>query len=82
MLSAIPRGLPGAVHRRIVLEGDPPSPLEPSSALRFTTRIPKHAAAFTGAEIRLREAAPGHFVRCADLAVLQALAAQGELAWA
>ncbi len=82
LLSAIPRGLPGAVHRRIVLEGDPPSPLEPSSAKRFTTRFPKHAAAFTGAEIRLREAAPGHFVRCADLAVLQALAAKGELAWA
>ena len=72
LLSAVP-GLarPGG---RIVLEGDPPSPLEPSSASRFAKRFPRHAAAFQGGEIALREAAPGHFVRCARLDVLEELA--------
>jgi oligopeptide/dipeptide ABC transporter ATP-binding protein len=73
LLSAIPQ-----VRRerpRIILEGDPPSPLEPSSARRFTTRFPRHAAAFEGGDIALREAGPGHFVRCARLEVLRDLAA-------
>jgi peptide/nickel transport system ATP-binding protein len=58
------------------LAGDPPSPLEPSSPARFIGRFPRHAAAFTGGDIRLQEAAPGHFVRCARLDVLRDLAAQ------
>ncbi len=82
LLSAVPPGQPGERHQRIILEGDPPSPLEPSSPERFTRRFPRHAAAFTGAPVALREAAPGHLVRCAHLEVLQALAAKGALAWA
>ncbi len=70
LLSAVP----GAGGTRITLEGDPPSPLEPSTAARFTGRFPRHAAAFLGAELTLREAAPGHFVRCARLDVLNDLA--------
>ncbi len=81
LLSAVPSGTPGGARKRIILEGDPPSPLEPSSSKRFTGRFPKHAAAFTGGELRLQEAAPGHLVRCARLDVLQELAAKGELAW-
>jgi peptide/nickel transport system ATP-binding protein len=72
LLAAVPGAEGGA---RVLLEGDPPSPLEPSSARRFTSRFPRHAAAFTGDEIRLREAAPGHLVRCARLDALQDLAA-------
>jgi peptide/nickel transport system ATP-binding protein/oligopeptide transport system ATP-binding protein len=71
LLSAVPGIRRGG---RIILAGDPPSPLEPSSAARFTKRFPGHAAAFTGGEIALREAAPGHFVRCARLDALQELA--------
>jgi oligopeptide/dipeptide ABC transporter ATP-binding protein len=86
LLSAVPGGMPGAkgdgARKRIILEGDPPSPLEPSSAKRFTGRFPKHAAAFTGGELCLQEAAPGHLVRCARLEVLQELADKGALAWA
>jgi oligopeptide/dipeptide ABC transporter ATP-binding protein len=74
LLSAIPSGVPGTARRRIILQGDPPSPLQASSAARFTGRFPRHAAAFTSGSIRLQEAAPGHWVRCADLAVLQELA--------
>ena len=73
LLSAIPN--PGRTTPRILLEGDPPSPTEPSSAARFTSRFPRHAAAFTGGDIALREAGPGHWVRCARLEVLQDLAA-------
>jgi oligopeptide/dipeptide ABC transporter ATP-binding protein len=81
LLSAVPSGVPGGTRKRIILEGDPPSPLEPSSEKRFVGRFPKHAAAFQGGEIRLQEAAPGHWVRCARLDVLRELAAKGAEAW-
>jgi oligopeptide/dipeptide ABC transporter ATP-binding protein len=74
LLSAVPSGDPGHQRQRIILEGDPPSPLEPSSAKRFTGRFPKHAAAFSDGDITLREAGPGHLVRCARLDVLQDMA--------
>jgi oligopeptide/dipeptide ABC transporter ATP-binding protein len=73
---ALMSAVPGSGRTRIILQGDPPSPLEPSSAARFVRRFPGHAAAFERGEIRLQEAAPGHWVRCADLAVLRELAAQ------
>ena len=72
LLSAVPN--PQRTTPRVVLEGDPPSPTEPSSARRFTSRFPRFAEAFTGGEIRLQEAGPGHWVRCADLEVLRQLA--------
>ena len=71
---ALISAVPGAGRTRIVLPGDPPSPLEPSSAARFINRFPSHAAAFQGGEIRLHEAAPGHLVRCARVEVLRELA--------
>ena len=73
LLSAIPT--PGRTTPRIILEGDPPSPTEPSSPERFIRRFPHHAAAFRGGALALQEAGPGHFVRCADLAALRQLAA-------
>ena len=81
LLSAVPSGQPGKARSRIILEGDPPSPLEPSSPQRFIQRFPRHAAAFQGGEIRLQEAKPGHFVRCARLEVLQELAVAEAPAW-
>jgi oligopeptide/dipeptide ABC transporter ATP-binding protein len=72
---ALISAVPGVGRTRIVLAGDPPSPLEPSSAARFAGRFPRHAAAFQGGDIRLTEAAPGHWVRCARLDVLRELAA-------
>ena len=72
---ALMSAVPGSGRTRIILPGDPPSPLEPSSAARFTNRFPSHAAAFTDGEIRLQEAEPGHWVRCARLDVLRDLAA-------
>ncbi len=74
LLSAIPT--PGRTTPRILLEGDPPSPTEPSSPQRFQRRFPRHAAAFAG-ELALREAGPGHLVRCADVETLRRLAPSG-----
>lgn len=81
LLSAIPPDQPGEARNRIILSGDPPSPLQPSSPDRFRRRFPEHAAAFEGDTIQLREVAPGHRVRCAKLEVLQELAekAQGRI---
>ncbi len=78
LMSAVPGIDPENGRKRIILEGDPPSPLEPSSAARFVRRFPRHRAAFEKGEITLREASPGHWVRCADLAVLQEMAERSE----
>ncbi len=74
LLSAIPADEPGQRRQRIILAGDPPSPLEPSSAQRYIRRFPDHAAAFEGGPITLQEVAPGHVVRCARREVLEDMA--------
>ncbi|MDA3959767.1 MAG: ATP-binding cassette domain-containing protein [Planctomycetota bacterium] len=82
LLSAVPPDEPGTKRQRIVLQGDPPSPTEPSSPARFIKRFPGHRAAFEGGPITLQTVAPGHQVRCANLEALQSLADQGAAAWA
>jgi oligopeptide transport system ATP-binding protein len=75
LLSAIPAEHPDRKKQRIVLSGDPPSPLQPSSPERFIRRFPQHAAAFEGGEIRLHAVGNDHQVRCARPEVLEQLAA-------
>lgn len=75
LLSAVPAEHPDRKRQRIILAGDPPSPLQASSPERFIRRFPGHAAAFQGGTIRLHTVAPDHQVRCARPEVLQELAA-------
>jgi peptide/nickel transport system ATP-binding protein len=56
--------VPGAVKKRIVLQGDVPSPINPPSGCRFHTRCPY---AFDRCSIeapQLREISAGHQVSC------------------
>lgn len=64
LMSAIP--IPDTeVHRkRILLEGDVPSPLSPPSGCRFHTRCPKAMACCSVQEPKLYDAGNGHLVCC------------------
>ncbi|MDE2517263.1 MAG: ABC transporter ATP-binding protein [Rhodospirillales bacterium] len=64
LLSAVPVPDPTAPRRRIVLEGDMPSPANPPSGCPFRTRCSHALAACAEARPRLREVAPGRFSAC------------------
>jgi oligopeptide/dipeptide ABC transporter ATP-binding protein len=67
LLSAVPIADPGARsrRRRIVLQGDLPSPALPPAGCRFHTRCPFRRATRCHDEVpELRELAPGHTVAC------------------
>jgi oligopeptide/dipeptide ABC transporter ATP-binding protein len=64
LLSAVPIPDPARERSRVRvrLEGEPPSPLDPRSALRF---LPSRLSAYPAAEVyipKLQEVAPGHWV--------------------
>jgi peptide/nickel transport system ATP-binding protein len=87
LLSAIPKPDPSLRTRRVMLQGELPSPFNPPAGCRFHTRCPHAQARCSAEEPKLREAAPGHRVAChffetipAPTIVAQAGAANGKFA--
>nr|WP_145552179.1 oligopeptide/dipeptide ABC transporter ATP-binding protein [Variovorax boronicumulans] len=66
LMSAVPTvgGGRQRAARRIKLTGDPPSPINPPPGCRFAGRCPVAVPACAAELPPLREAAPGHWVRC------------------
>ena len=64
LLAAIPKPDPALRTKRVMLQGDVPSPIKPPSGCRFHTRCPHAQARCSAEEPQLREAAPGHRVAC------------------
>ncbi|MDO7906181.1 dipeptide ABC transporter ATP-binding protein [Paenibacillus sp. JX-17] len=64
LLSSIPKPNPGTKRKRIVLQGDVPSPANPPSGCRFHTRCPMAQDKCRSQEPLLEEVLPGRQVAC------------------
>ncbi|MBI3710841.1 MAG: ATP-binding cassette domain-containing protein [Proteobacteria bacterium] len=65
LLSAVPIPEPKAKRKRIVLQGDVPSPIRPPSGCQFHTRCPIRKLPLCATEAPLlRESSKGHWVAC------------------
>ena len=64
LLPAVPVAEPAAVSRRIVLQGDVPSPISPPAGCHFHPRCPYALARCRSETPLLREVEPGHFAAC------------------
>ncbi|MGH4010303.1 MAG: ABC transporter ATP-binding protein [Pseudonocardiaceae bacterium] len=64
LLSAVPIPDPSVRRKRIILEGDVPSPIKPPSGCRFHTRCPIRIPSCSENDQVLKEISPGHWVAC------------------
>jgi oligopeptide transport system ATP-binding protein len=64
LLSAVPIPDPTMKRKRILLEGDVPSPINPPSGCRFHTRCALRVPSCSQNEQTLKEISPGHWIAC------------------
>jgi oligopeptide/dipeptide ABC transporter ATP-binding protein len=64
LLSAIPVPDPNISKKRIILEGDVPSPMHPPQGCHFHTRCPRRKQVCEAIVPKLSEIKEGHFVAC------------------
>src|SRR5690606_16119955 len=79
LLSAAPVPSPGKRRKRIILQGDVPSPAKPPSGCRFHTRCPYALPECKVTDPPLLEVAPGHHVACLRRAAPMANPARRDL---
>jgi len=64
LLDSIPIPDPDVETRKVAVEGEPPSPVNPPSGCRFNPRCPNASDRCRTEEPIMREIDPGHFVAC------------------
>ena len=64
LLSAVPSGDPDQIQERIILHGEPPSPLNPPSGCRFHPRCPEVMPICREKEPMILDVGNGHHVAC------------------
>ncbi len=64
LLQAVPKMDPRSGQKKILLEGDVPSPINPPAGCPFHPRCPKATPECSTCVPKLEEVRPGHFVSC------------------